>query len=465
MLLLQLDLMFKDFWKKITNRGVTADLDFNVRNKIRIFNSSIFIIGSIYLFYTMIGFLRGHILAGSLTFVAWVISAFCLYLMSQRRYTLAYHITAILGIVFLFTFSLLYGETNSTHIFFFFIPVGALVLLDDFKACFIYFLATVICLISLKILFLFYPPYYPAEDINKYLGFLNIFMTCSLLFLAVRMFKYENLIYSKEISHQRDVIEEANKDILSSIHYAKRIQKALLASDSMMKKNLQEHFVLYKPKDIVSGDFYWGENVNNKFLLCTADCTGHGVPGAFMSLLGISFLNETVKERKIIRPDLIFNQLREDIIHVLNPEGTIEEGKDGMDAVLCCFDFQNMTLEFACANNPLWIIRENKLLEFKPDKQPIGMYEIYEESEHKQFTLQTVQLQKGDLIYTFTDGYADQFGGEKGKKFKYKHMQETLLEISKNSMEEQSTRLNKIIEDWKGSLDQVDDILMIGIRV
>ncbi|MGZ4034560.1 MAG: hypothetical protein ACXVP4_06815, partial [Bacteroidia bacterium] len=203
--------MFKDFWKKITNRGVTADLDFNVRNKIRIFNSSIFIIGSIYLFYTMIGFLRGHILAGSLTFVAWVISAFCLYLMSQRRYTLAYHITAILGIVFLFTFSLLYGETNSTHIFFFFIPVGALVLLDDFKACFIYFLATVICLISLKILFLFYPQYYPAEDINKYLGFLNIFMTCSLLFLAVRMFKYENLIYSKEISHQRDVIEEANK--------------------------------------------------------------------------------------------------------------------------------------------------------------------------------------------------------------------------------------------------------------
>ena len=456
--------MFKIFWKTITNRGVTPDLDFNVRNKIRIFNSSTFVIGSIYLFYTLVGFLRGHELAASLTFIAWAISAFCLYLMSQLKYVIAYHITAILGVVFLFTFSLLYGESNSTHLFFFFIPIGALVLLDDLTVCFLYFMATVACLIAVKILFMHYPPYYPVEEINKYLSFLNVFMTCALLYLAVRMFKYENLIYSKEISHQRDVIEEANKDIVSSIHYAKRIQKALLASDSMMKKNLPEHFVLYKPKDIVSGDFYWGEKTGSKFLLCTADCTGHGVPGAFMSLLGISFLNETVKERKVIRPDLIFNQLREDIIQVLNPEGTLDEGKDGMDAVLCCFDFQDLTMEFACANNPLWIIRENKLLEFKPDKQPIGMYEIVE-SEHRAFQLQTQKLQKGDVVYTFTDGYADQFGGEKGKKFKYKQLQEILLDVCNKPMDEQHSVLDKTIENWRGTLDQVDDILMIGIRI
>jgi serine phosphatase RsbU (regulator of sigma subunit) len=456
--------MFKTFWKNVTNRGVTPGLDFNIRNKIRIFNSSTFVIGSIYIFYTIIGFMRGHDVAASMSFIAWGTSVFCLYLMSQHKYVLAYHITATLGVVFIFIFSLLYGESNSTHIFFFFIPVGALVLLDNFRACFFYFIATVISLVALKILFMYYPPYYPEENINRYLSFLNVFMTCALLYLAVRMFKYENLIYSKELNHQRDVIEEANKDIVSSIHYAKRIQKALLASDSMMNKNLPEHFVLYKPKDIVSGDFYWGETVNNKFLLCTADCTGHGVPGAFMSLLGISFLNEIVKERKLIRPDLIFNQLREDIIQVLNPEGTLDEGKDGMDAVLCCFDFQNLTMEFACANNPLWVIRENKLLEYKPDKQPIGMYEIVE-SEHKVFNLQRLQLQKGDVIYAFTDGYADQFGGEKGKKFKYKQMQETLLKICNDSMLNQHTALDKTIENWKGTLDQVDDILMIGIRV
>jgi serine phosphatase RsbU (regulator of sigma subunit) len=456
--------MLADFWKNVINRGVTPDLDFNVRNKIRIFNSSTFVIGSTYLFYTLLGVLRLHLLAASLTFLAWAISAFCLYLMSRRRYELAYHITATLGLVFLFTFSLLYGETNSTHIFFFFIPVGALVLLDDLKTCFIYFIATVACLVLVKIFFLHFLPYYPEEEINKYLSFFNVFMTCALLYLAVRMFKYENLIYSREISQQRDVIEEKNKDIVSSIHYAQRIQKALLASDQLLDKHLPEHFVLYKPKDIVSGDFYWGELVNSKFILCTGDCTGHGVPGAFMSLLGVSFLNEIVKEKKITRPDLVFNHLRDDIIKVLNPEGTHDEGKDGMDAVLCSFDFKNMVLELACANNPMWIIRQNQLLEFKPDKQPIGMYRIAEE-EGKPFTLQTIPLQKGDLVYTFTDGYADQFGGGKGKKFKYKQLQEILLKISGLPLKEQHAVLDQTIEDWKGALDQVDDILLIGIRV
>lgn len=453
--------MFKNFWYKITNRGVNPDLDFNVRNKIRIFNSSTFVICSIYLFYTLIGYLRGDYLAAILTLLSWAISVVCLYLMSQRKYDLAYHITASLGVIFLFTFCLLYGEDTLTFVFFLFLPVAAIVLFDNFKICLIYFIITIIAIVGAKLFFLFSHPYYPPMEANKYLGFLNIIMTASLLYLAVRMFKFENLVYSKEINQQRDVIEEKNKDIVSSIHYAQRIQKALLASDSLLEKNLPEHFVLYKPKDIVSGDFYWGEHVGNKFLLCTGDCTGHGVPGAFMSLLGVSFLNEIVIERKIISPDLIFNHLREDIIKVLNPAGTLDEGKDGMDAVLCSFDFEKLTMEFACANNPIWIIRGIELLEFKPDKQPIGMYE----REKKTFTLQNIQLQRGDLIYCFTDGYADQFGGPKGKKFKYKHLQETLLSISKNPMKEQQVTLNTIIDDWKGSLDQVDDILIIGVRV
>ena len=424
-----------------------------------------FVIGSIYLFYALVGFLRGHYLAAWITLAAYLISVFTLYMMSLRKYETAYHITAVLGLAFLFTFSLLYGETNYTHIFLFFIPVGALVLFDNFKVCFIYFIATIVCSGSVKILFFYVHPYYPPEEINKFLAFFNVIMTISLLYMAVRMFKYENLIYSKEINHQRDIIEETNKDIVSSIHYAKRIQKALLASDSMLEKNLPEHFVLYKPKDIVSGDFYWGELIDDKFLICTGDCTGHGVPGAFMSLLGVSFLNEIVKERKITRPDLIFNHLRDDIIKVLNPEGTLDEGKDGMDAALCSFDFKKMTLQFACANNPLWVIRENNLIEFKPDKQPIGMFDIHEGEEQKAFNLQTFQLQKGDLIYSFTDGYADQFGGPKGKKFKYKQFQDLLLGICNNPLKEQHTQLNKTIEEWKGTLDQVDDILVIGIKI
>lgn len=180
-----------------------------------------------------------------------------------------------------------------------------------------------------------------------------------------------------------------------------------------------------------------------------------------MSLLGVSFLNEIVVERKISRPDLIFNQLRDDIIKVLNPAGTLAEGKDGMDAVICSFDFKNLTLEFACANNPLWIIRNGQIIEFKPDKQPIGMYE----GERKQFNLQTALLEKGDIVYTLTDGYADQFGGPKGKKFKYKHLQETLLAVSGLPMKDQQSKLEKTINDWKGGLDQVDDILIIGVKI
>lgn len=463
--------MFKNFWYKIKNRGVTDNLDFNIRNKIRIFNSSIFVIGSLYLFYTVVGLLRGDFLASSLTFAAWAITAFCLYLMSIRKYQLAYHITAVLGIFFLFTFSLLYGEETLTYVFFLFLPVAGIVLFDNLKVCFFYFIVTVIAIICAKLCFLYFEPYYPPLEVNKYLGFLNIIMTATLLYLAVRVFKFENLVYSKEINKQRDEIEEKNKDIVSSIHYAKRIQTALLASDTLLKKNLPEHFVLYKPKDIVSGDFYWasfantsdakGDQLGNKFLLCTGDCTGHGVPGAFMSLLGVSFLNEIVIERKITSPDLIFNHLRDDIIKVLNPEGTLDEGKDGMDAVLCSFDFENNILEFACANNPIWIIRDSTIIEFKADKQPIGMYE----GERKTFRLQTFQLQKGDLIITFTDGYADQFGGDKGKKFKYKKLQEILLANSNSTLKEQHSILDKVIEDWKGDLDQVDDILIIGVKV
>ncbi len=461
--------MFKDFWHKIINRGVTPGLDFNIRNKIRIFNSSIFVIGCLYLFYTLIGMLQAQYTAAALTFLAYMITASCLYLMTIRKYELAYHTTAILGILFLFTFSMLYGETTATHVYLLFIPIAALVLFDNFKICLGYFIATLATIIASKVLFLFVSPYYPAEPVTTALGFVNLTMTAALLYMAVRMFKYENINYSKEISQQKDVIEEKNKDIVSSIHYAKRIQQALLASETLLTKNLPDHFVLYKPKDIVSGDFYWAaeakdakdEQLNNKFLLCTGDCTGHGVPGAFMSLLGVSFLNEIVIERKILRPDLIFNHLRDDIIKVLNPAGTLDEGKDGMDAVLCSFDFKTLALEFACANNPLWIIREGKMIEFKPDKQPIGMYE----GEIKTFTLQTVQLQKGDVVYTLTDGYADQFGGTKGKKFKYKHLQETLLSVSTKPMKEQHAALDKIIEDWKGLLDQVDDILIIGIKI
>jgi tetratricopeptide (TPR) repeat protein len=284
-----------------------------------------------------------------------------------------------------------------------------------------------------------------------------------MLFLAFVSFKRyrEKKKANVEITLQKELIEEKNKSILDSIHYAKRIQRALLASDTLLRKNLPEYFVLYKPKDIVSGDFYWAHKTDSQFIMATSDCTGHGVPGAFMSLLNISKLNETVNERKIERPDLVLNNVREEIIKALNTDGSEEQSKDGMDAVLCSFDFQKHSLEFAAANNPVIIVRNNQLIEFKPDKFPVGIHQ----GELKPFTLQSTNLLKGDTVYTFTDGFADQFGGDKGKKLMTKNLKSLLLQISSKSLDAQKHELDRYFNEWKGNHEQVDDVLVIGVRV
>jgi serine phosphatase RsbU (regulator of sigma subunit) len=292
-----------------------------------------------------------------------------------------------------------------------------------------------------------------------YFTILGVF---SILYWVIIYFRSDNEDYERELEKKNDVIEEKNKDILSSIHYAKRIQRALLASDSLLKNHLPQHFIFYKPKDIVSGDFYWGdETPDGKFLLLTGDCTGHGVPGAFMSLLNISIIHELTFSQNISRPDLLLNAQRDAIIQSLNPEGSDELSRDGMDCVLCSFDFRNKKLEFACANNPLWLMRNGEITEFKADKQPVGL----SAGVKKEFGLHTIDLQTGDIVYTFTDGFADQFGGDKGKKFRYAQLKEKLITIANLRMEEQVSVLEKTFNDWKGDLEQVDDVLLIGIKI
>lgn len=287
----------------------------------------------------------------------------------------------------------------------------------------------------------------------------------------------------REISEdQKHIVEEKQKEIVASITYAKRIQTALLTSDEYIKAHLPaEHFILFKPKDIVSGDFYWALSMapstgwsrgteklelladfkrENTFYMVTADCTGHGVPGAFMSMLNISYLNEIVVERNILLPHDILNLQRKEIIQALNPIGSTEECKDGMDCTLCVYDFDKMLLYFAAANNPLWLVRNGELIEYKADKMPVGKYS----EKMEPFTLQTIQLQKGDTIYTSTDGFADQFGGN-GKKLMKKKFKEELLKIQDQSMKEQRGYLNDFFENWKGSNEQVDDVCVIGIRI
>lgn len=284
-----------------------------------------------------------------------------------------------------------------------------------------------------------------------------------LLVLAFLMFNRYRLKEktNKLLEEQNAIISEKNKDISDSINYAKKIQEAIFPSNTEITKVFPEHFILSLPKDVVSGDFYWFTQSANLKIFVVADCTGHGVPGAFMSMIGNTLLNQIVIERKILRPDLILNELRNEIIKSLK-QSEESKSRDGMDLSLICLNSDTNVLQVACANNPVWIIKEDRtLLEIKPDKQPIG----YVSSSPMDFSLNTIQLQKGDTIYQFSDGYADQFGGEKGKKFKYNQLKELLLNMKSSDMTQQLEILNSSFEKWKGSLVQIDDVLVTGIKI
>lgn len=268
-------------------------------------------------------------------------------------------------------------------------------------------------------------------------------------------------VQNEEITKQKQIVEEKNHEISSSISYAKRIQRSFLTSPSIIKRHLPDHFILFKPRDVVSGDFYWMHQQGDYSYFCVADCTGHGIPGAFMSLIGMGVLNEIVYSKNIIDTNDILNELRRIVILAVNPEDATEEGKDGMDLVYLRFHLPTKELQYSAANNSFYICRKGELLECKPDKMPVGKFGEHE----KPFKQHTVTLETDDIIYAITDGYADQFGGPKGKKFKYKQFEELLLSNSLKEMEIQKQNLNTAFENWKGDLEQVDDITVVGIRV
>ncbi len=262
-----------------------------------------------------------------------------------------------------------------------------------------------------------------------------------------------------EAEKQKNLVEEKNKDITDSINYAKRIQRALLKEEEYVSYHLPEHFILFKPKDIVSGDFYWAIEKEDYLYLAAVDCTGHGVPGGFMSMLGLAFLNELTSGAAILTPAEILDKLREKILKEFRQKGGENETKDGMDISLMRVNLKTREVQWSGANSPVYIAGK-ELKEITPDKQPIGYYPLM-----KPFTNHIINAEKGSVIYLFSDGYADQFGGPKGKKFKHSQLKEVVFSVHDESMKEQKKRMNEIFEKWKGNLEQVDDVLIIGMRV
>ena len=264
-----------------------------------------------------------------------------------------------------------------------------------------------------------------------------------------------------EIERQKNEIAAQQKEIMDSIHYAQRIQRAVLPKYEKINEMLPENFILYLPRDIVSGDFYWMKSIGDMVIFAAADCTGHGVPGAFMSMLGVSFLNEIVSREEKLTAGTILQRLRDLVKTTLSQTGKEGEAKDGMDIALIIFDRKKRKCQFSGAYNPLYLIRNSELTEVKADRMPIGIYQVKE----KEFTNNEVQLQKGDCLYVFSDGFADQIGGDKGKKFLSKTMKDLLIQIHGEPMNRQKEILQKTLADWMGGFSQVDDVLVAGLRI
>jgi serine phosphatase RsbU (regulator of sigma subunit) len=261
------------------------------------------------------------------------------------------------------------------------------------------------------------------------------------------------------LEYQNKIINQKNKDITDSINYANLIQKAFLPQLSEIKQSFNDFFILNLPRDIVSGDFYWYYKKDRHSFLAIADCTGHGVPGAMMSTAGSSLLNQIIVEKNCTEPSEILNQLRSAVINLLKQNTGTTDNKDGMDIALIRFDHGTNDLVFAGANNPLYHVRNGSLQEYKANKQPIGYF-----SDPKPFSQTVIHIENGDSVYLFTDGYADQFGGPEGKKFKYSQLKNLLVASASYSSEDQKNKMFETYQGWKGNLEQVDDVLLAGIR-
>jgi serine phosphatase RsbU (regulator of sigma subunit) len=329
-------------------------------------------------------------------------------------------------------------------------------------------------------------PYYKIVQITIFL-----FITASIYYLRRLNFSYENELnrnnsmldmqnkelkaQKEEIETQRDEIEDQrnelekqnyriglqNKEIRDSIVYAKRIQTAVMPTESEILQVIPDGFVYFKPKDIVSGDFYWASQRKNKTIIVAADCTGHGVPGAFMSMLGISFLNEIISGQEFPKADEILNILRQDVLNTLSQKVENENMQDGMDMALLIIDNEEMLAEFAGAFNPMILIRNGELHEIPGDHMPVGSYVI----EHQRFKNNVIKLVKDDAIYLFSDGFVSQFGGADDRKFNSKSFRQLLMNVHSKPMKEQKQILETTMADYMGNHEQMDDMMVIGIRL
>ena len=416
--------------------------------------------------YFAMGF---HLAAVFPLFYFLILVSVTFYMYKSKKFNVALNIYTIFILIVPFLLQLsMGGFVNSGAVILWSViaPTGAL-FFKGFKSGIFWFLAfMILVLLSTFYKFDFAQTIVVSDNNIKFFFFMNCIVVCGFLLYCIAYFReltnkqnieLESSYYS--IENQKHILERKNREITDSIEYALRIQNAILPEESYVKQSLGSSFIFYKPKDIVAGDFYWIEKINDTVLFAACDCTGHGVPGAMVSVICNNALNRAVREFGLTQPASILDKTAELVVE--NFSKSKEDIKDGMDISLCAYNKSEKTLQWAGANNPLWLIKNGELTETKADKQPIGMSD-----NRKHYTNHTFNLSNSDTIYLFSDGVTDQFGGETGKKkLTKKRFREFILSIQGREMEEQKISLEKFMSDYSKNIEQIDDMLVIGVKI
>ena len=448
----------KQLWDFISNLGYSSGLTHEEARRIKLLSRLNFITFIVLLFYFIVNLVIGIHSFLLLLIVTMFFLVTNLYLLYKKAYTVAKHFSIIIIAFCIGFFVLFNGDTFSEA---FFIPLTAmpLIVFKDKKVAVFYLIVFIVLIISLKLnQSLFIPLTNLGKEELVFFKIMNVTCSAAITYFLTFYFKAANEEYESSLIKMNELVNEKNKEITDSIQYAKHIQNGILPSTSIINACLPQSFVCYKPKDIVAGDFYWIEEKDEYIIFAACDCTGHGVPGAMVSVICSNALNRAVKEFGLLQPGDILTKVRELVVQTF--ERSESEVKDGMDISLCAWNKTTNELLWAGANNPLWYVQNKQMKIISPDKQPIGKTD-----NPMPFTTHKIQLNTGDCIYVFTDGYADQFGGDKGKKFKTKQLQDILTANSHKEMEEQKDILEKSLSEWKGNLEQIDDVLIIGVRI
>lgn len=450
---------FNRVWTKVSRVGLRENEGVVDHREVILLNKLLAILPVIMLFYIPLEiYFNGY----SMLYVVGLMIVFFLVpfpLHHYRLFKVAHYYSFLFANVFISSAGLLVGRGINNHVALIPVVMLGVILFKTKIERIIAFFITVSFFVAQQYMFdVITPQIITTPEQKTAFSFIFFLMALLLVFLVGIYFISINKEYEKIVLEQKEAITLKNREITASITYAQRIQNAILPSESIIKECLPKSFILYKPKDIVAGDFYWVERVGDIVLFAAADSTGHGVPGAMVSVVCKNALSRSVREFGLSEPARILDKAREIII--LEFEKSEDEVKDGMDISLCALNVKRNELQWAGANNPLLIIRNSQILETKPDKQPVGEF-----IGRKPFTNHIILLEDGDHIYIFSDGYSDQFGGQSGKKYKYKAFKQLLLENHLKPIEEQKKALDRTIESWKGHHEQVDDMCVIGVKI